>query len=126
MKIFAITNYTSAQRSTSFNGIIRQGAVSSEYSSYQGGVSSYNNSGTYKRYDDSETYTYHPFKGESKEHIEKVLRENNYSHDYDPEMTGGYSGSDTKITVLGRTIPYTEQEWNRLSKRDKERIESLL
>lgn len=108
-----------------FKGIfISQGEYHDEYD--YNGMPSGTNPGHYVGSNDSKSYVYHPFADESEAHIQKILNDNNYSYDFDPEMTGGYGGSDSCTTVRGKTLPYTEKEWNRKSENEQRKIRSLL
>lgn len=84
------------------------------------------NPGHYVGSDDSVSYVYHPFRDESEANIQKVLEENNYYNTYDPEMTGGFGGSDSCTTTRAKRLPYTEREWNRMSKAQQDKIRELL
>lgn len=105
MKISAINNYAYQHKSNlGFNGLlISKGLSSSNFDDYQNNI-------------------YYPFKDESKESIEKNLKDNNYSYDYGFAYNGGYYVS----TSLGKTLPFTEKEWNKLSKDNQEKIKTLL
>ena len=109
----------------SFNGIFIGAGESHDEYDYHGCPSGVN-PGHYVGSNDSVSYIYHPFRGESEEKIKKVLEENNYSYDFDPEMTGGFGGNDSCTTVRGKTLPYTESEWNRMSQAEQDKIRALL
>ena len=131
MKISAIgvqRNYLMSQNrsKSNFKGIFKSIDESSEQWSYKGCPSGSGVDGNYAGYDSYESYIYYPFKNESEAEIEKVLKENNYFISYDPDSTGGYAGTNSRDTTRGKTLPYTKQEWNRLSKSDQEKIKSLL
>ncbi len=123
MKISAIN--VSQYNHPNFKGIFINKGESHESYSYDGSPSG-TNPGHYAGYSNSVFYTYHPFADESEEHIKEVLRNNNYSRNYDPDMTGGYGGGDDCTTTRGKTLPYTEAEWNRLPKSQQHKIRSLL
>ena len=110
---------------TNFKGVFISQSESHEYYDYKGEPSG-TNPGHYMGYEDSSSYIYYPFKDESEAHIQKVLEDNNYLNFYDPEMTGGFGGSDSCSTTRGKTLPYTEKEWNRMSEREQDKIRSLL
>jgi len=124
MRISAINNFTHQTRyNPGFKGILVDKGCSSDSWDYQGIPSSYNGDGHYVGSNDSLDYTYHPFSDESEESIRENIEKNNYSWDY---ATMGLGGGMTVSTERGKTLPYTEKEWNRLSEDQKRRIKSLL
>lgn len=128
MKISAInvSNLYSMRQNHNFKGIFKSKGESHDYYEYRGCPSGSSYDGEYQGYDDSKSYIYYPFADESKEKIQKVLRENNYTNYYSPDSTGGYGGSDSCSTELGKTLPFTEKEWNRMSKKEQDRIRAIL
>jgi len=125
MRVSAVNNYTYHQRSNpGFKGLLIDKGSSSDSWEYQGEISSSSDSaGNYSGSDDYETYVYYPFRGEPEHIIEANIRKHNYSHDY---SSMGYGGGRYVSTTRGKTLPYTEKEWNRLSKVTQERIKELL
>ncbi|MBO5434788.1 hypothetical protein J6A31_03065 [bacterium] len=134
MRISAIrnTNYCVANQQSckkpnvNFNGLFKNVGSSSEEWDYHGIPSGSSGDGHYQGMSTSKSYIYHPFKGESESHIKKVLEENNYHYDYDPDSTGGYSGSDDCTTERGKTLPFTEKEWNSFTAKQQEYYRELL
>ena len=128
MKISAInvSQVYSMRQNHNFKGIFTSQGSTHDYYEYKGCPSGSSYDGVYKGYEDSQSYIYYPFSDESKEKIQKVLQENNYTNYYSPDSTGGYGGSDSCSTKLGKTLPFTEQEWNRMSKKEQDRIRAIL
>ena len=134
MRISAIssTNYCVAnqqsckKQNVNFNGLFKCVGSSSDEWDYKGIPSGSSGDGYYKGSSTSKTYVYYPFKGESESNIKKVLDENNYHYDYDPDSTGGYSGSDDCTTTRGKTLPFTEREWNHFTAKQQEYYRTLL
>ena len=116
----------SQQRNPNFKGVLVTVSSSSDYYEYKGSPSSYNGNGHYMGYDGSDNCIYYPFKDESEAEIRKALDDNNYSRFYDPESTGGYSCTDARSTTLGKRLPYTKREWNRMSEKTQDKIISIL
>jgi len=119
MKIYAIDFAVRSQiphtnRNVQFKGILAQKYSSSE--EYEGCSSGSSYDGHYHGFNDSESYVYYPFKDESQHEIEKVMKENNYSQTYDPDMNGGFSGGCDVSTEKGPTLPITKAEWAKYSK----------
>ena len=134
MRISAIsnTNYCVANNqackktNVNFNGLFKNVGSSSDEWDYKGQPSGSSGDGYYKGSSTSKSYIYYPFKGESESQIKKVLEENNYHYDYDPDSTGGYSGSDDCTTTRGKTLPFTEREWNHFTAKQQEYYRELL
>lgn len=72
---------------------------------------------------DSYTQTYHPFKDESEVQIAQEIEKNNDSYTMD---CGGVAVDIEHKTTRGKTIPFTEREWNNLSEEMKEKFKALL
>lgn len=113
-------------QSTNFKGLLKPVDRSENNWDYHGQPSGSSNDGHYMGFDTYEAYVYYPFKDEPKDKIDKVLKDNNYSNYIDPDSTGGFSGSDVRDTTLGKTLPFTEREWNGFSKKQKEYFMDLL
>ncbi len=129
MKVSAVSMLQNYGRSNSvprFEGIMVTKKSSSDSYSYKGEVSGSSVDGSYSGYDDYEEAVYYPFSNESEAEIRDVLSRNNYSRTYNPDETGGFGGSETKLTTRGRTIPWSEQEWATLSLKERERILSII
>ena len=134
MRITAINsvNYTTLNQSTvkkqnvNFNGLFKCVGSSSDEWDYKGEPSGSSGDGHYIGSSTSKTYIYFPFKGEPESKIRKVLDENNYHYDYDPSSTGGYSGSDDCTTTRGKTLPFTEREWNNFTAKQQDYYRELL
>ena len=114
------------QQNVNFNGLFKKVGSSTNEWDYKGELSGSSYDGHYKGISSSESYIYFPFKDESESNIKKVLKENNYHHDYDPNSTGGYSGSDDCTTTLGKRLPFTEKEWENFTKKQQEYYKALL
>ena len=134
MRISAISsvNYCVAnqqackKQNVNFNGLFKNLGSSTDEWDYHGSPSGSSGDGHYQGMSTSKTYVYYPFKGESESNIKKVLDEKNYHYDYDPDSTGGYSGSDDCTTTRGKTLPFTEKEWNSFTERQREYYKELL
>ncbi len=129
MKISAINGsfggrlHSAAKNQQSFKGILKINDESNDSYNYHGMPSSYNGDGNYSGYESSYSYVYYPFKGESKEKTDKVLKENNYDVWSDG---GGIMDHSVCETILGKTLPFTEKEWKSYSPKHKEQIKELL
>ena len=129
MKISAIStsNYkvkhSMNSNNQNFKGIYKE--KSSDYSSdsWHGQISGSSIDGYYSTEDSSYSYIYYPFKNESEAEIEKNIKAKNYSRSYD--NCGCYC-TETYNTERGKTLPYTEKEWQRLPKSIKEKFEQML
>lgn len=128
MRISAI-NVTRAYQmkpNQNFKGLFSLQSEDENSWDYTGIPSGSSGDGHYKGSDTSKTYKYYPFAQESEKQIQKVLEDNNYTYNYNPDSTGGYAGSDSCTTTRGKTLPFTEKEWNRMSQKEKDRIRALL
>ena len=129
MKISAINvnNYHVVNKKHSNNAnfkglLISKGSDSNSWD-YQGEISGSSTNGHYAGSIDTDNYTYHPFKDEPEYKIEKALKDNSYSTSGD---AGGFCYTTTCITERGKTIPFTEREWNNLSEEMKEKFKQML
>lgn len=129
MEISAINvnNYHVANKKHSnnanFKGLLIQKSQDSDSWNYQGEISGSSIDGHYAGSDDTFNYTYHPFKDEPEHKIAKALKDNNYSTSGD---AGGFYYTTTYNTTRGKTIPFTEREWNNLPEKMKEKFKALL
>ena len=129
MRISAINvnNYHVANKKHSNNAnfkglIIKKDSYGNEWN-YQGNISGSSFDGHYQGSDITEEQVYHPFKDETKAHIEKELDENNFTTE---SIGTGYAFITTYKTTLGKTIPFTEREWNNLPDTLKEKFKAML
>lgn len=127
MKISAIglgnhsfANKNSSKKS-SFNGLIKLVDQGSNTLDYGKQTSPHQIYSSWSR--DYYVQTYHPFKDESEEKIAEELEKNNYESSFDG---GGHAVDLVYETTRGKTIPFTEAEWNDLPKSLKEKFEALL
>ena len=125
MRISAVGNFACQPRqNVNFKGILIEKGSSFDSWDYHGEVSASSGpDGHYVGSNDTQDYVYHPFKDEPEHVIKKKIEEGNYYSDY---TSMGYGGGLTVSTERGKTLPYTEREWNRLSKDNQEKIKSLL
>lgn len=124
MRISAINNFTYTQKNnTGFNGLlIDKGCITDRFDNYGAiPVPGVPDSPLTEVYD-HQFYTYYPFKDESKKSVKNILEKNNYSVDYGDGCGGCYILS----TELGKTLPFTEKEWNNLSPDLQKKIKSML
>ncbi len=125
MKISAISNYAYQSKSNlGFKGVlVDKGAATQEWD-YHGEVSSSSGpDGHYVGANDYQYYIYHPFKDETEDVVQKTIKEGNYTMDY---TSMGYGGGYNQCTELGKTLPFTEKEWNALQKDTQQKILSIL
>ena len=70
-----------------------------------------------------QSYVYYPFNDESVRSIRQELRKNNQTSKYSDE---DYCVYNITSTTLGKTLPFTEDEWNNLSKSQRDEVRSTL
>lgn len=132
MKISAVafsrnySNLNNKKQNPNFQGLYKNVGRSSTSYDYKGSPSGCAGCDHYVGNDSSKEYIYYPFADESEEQIQKVLDQGNYYHVHDPEMTGGYGGSDSCTTTRGKTLPFTEKEWNRYPEHLKVKFMKIL
>lgn len=132
MKISAVTNYhnyskpNSPKQHPNFQGLHKRVGESNTSYDYMGCPSGSSGCDHYVGDDSSKSYIYYPFADESEEEIKKVLDAGNYYNIYDPEMTGGFGGSDSCTTTRGKTLPFTKKEWDRYPKHLQDKFMKML
>lgn len=121
------TNYAAfktqkTSHAPNFKGIlVSKGREQEDWNFWGQPSGSSRNDGHYQGTNDTYSYTYHPFKDESESQIARAIRENNYS-----SYEEGFNHFTTVYTDRGRTIPFTEKEYNNMSDREKKIIEIMI
>ena len=122
MKISAVNMHSN----TNFNGLLVKKSSSSNDYNYYGTPSGNNYSGLYSGSEEYESYIYYPFLWETKAHIDEQLKENNYEKNFPAKQNGEVEVSYIRDTRLGKTLPFTEKEWQAYSEDIKNKFLKLL
>lgn len=129
MKISAINannyQFNNKNRTTNanFKGLLIQKDSYGNDWDYQGIASGSSYDGHYQGSEHTYKYVYYPFKNESEDNINKKIDENNYTS---WDAGNGYSFTTHYETTRGKTLPYTEREWNNLPTSIKEKFKEML